>query len=61
MAQLTDLIARVDTALGDGTAFQREPAKATELARQRADLAAALSRTEDEWLLASADLEEGSI
>ncbi len=56
--KLSGLIGRVDAAIGDGEAFQREPAKAAELARQRADLAASLAQAEDEWLEVSTELEE---
>ena len=55
MARFEGLIARVDTALADGAAFQREPAKAAQLARQRGELAVALAQAEDEWLTLSAE------
>ncbi len=50
IARFEGLIARIDTALADGAAFQREPAKAAQLARQRGELGAALAQAEDEWL-----------
>ena len=57
IARFEGLIARVDAALADGAAFQREPAKAAQLARQRAELADALAQAEDEWLGLSAGLD----
>jgi ATP-binding cassette subfamily F protein 3 len=50
MEKLSGLIARIDAALADGEAFRKEPQKAAELSRQRADLAAALAAAEEEWL-----------
>ena len=42
MAKLSEAIGKVDAALADGTAFQKDPAKATDLARKRAEAADAL-------------------
>jgi ATP-binding cassette subfamily F protein 3 len=50
MEKLSGLITRIDAALADGEAFRKDPQKAGELARQRADLAAALAVAEEEWL-----------
>jgi ATP-binding cassette, subfamily F, member 3 len=55
IARFEGLLARVDAALADGDAFQREPAKAAQLARQRGELADALAQAEDEWLMLSAE------
>jgi ATP-binding cassette, subfamily F, member 3 len=57
MTKLADAIAKVDAALADGTAFQKDPAKANELARRRADAAAALATVEEEWLEISSEIE----
>jgi ATP-binding cassette, subfamily F, member 3 len=57
MTKLADAIAKVDAALADGTAFQKDPARASELARRRADAAAALSTLEEEWLEISSEIE----
>ncbi|HEX2552949.1 MAG TPA: ABC-F family ATP-binding cassette domain-containing protein [Microvirga sp.] len=57
MTKLSDVIAKVDAALGDGSAFQKDPAKASELARMRAEAAAALSGAEEEWLTLSGEIE----
>ena len=51
------IIAKVDAALADG-AFRRAPAKASELARMRAEAAEALAGAEEEWLTVGAELEE---
>lgn len=58
--KLSGVIAKVDAALADGTAFQRDPGKASELARMRAEAAEALAAAEDEWLALSADVEAAS-
>ena len=57
IAKFTDLIARIDKALGDVSLFVREPQKAANLSRQRADLAAALAAAEDDWLLLTSESE----
>ncbi|HVL72580.1 MAG TPA: ABC-F family ATP-binding cassette domain-containing protein [Beijerinckiaceae bacterium] len=59
MRRLGDAIAKIDAALADGTAFRKDPAKAGDLARMRAEAAEALAAAEDEWLGLSADLEAG--
>ena len=56
MAKLNGLIEKVDAALANG-AFAREPDKALQLSRQRADLEAALAAAEEEWLLLGEELE----
>ena len=40
-----------------GTAYQREPTKAAELARMRGEAAAALHAAEEEWLALSGEIE----
>ena len=57
IAKFTDLIGRIDAAIGDGSAFARDPKKAAELAQQRGDLEAALASAEDEWLALSTEAE----
>jgi len=57
MAKLSDVIAKVDAALADGSAFQKDPTKASELARMRAEAADALSSVEEEWLEVSSEIE----
>ena len=57
MEKLQAVIGKVDAAIGDGSAFRRDPAKAAALARQRAELSDALARVEEEWLETNAALE----
>ena len=60
MAKLTDVIAKVDAALADGTAFLKDPAKATELSKMRAEAADTLASVEEEWLSISGEIEAAS-
>jgi ATP-binding cassette subfamily F protein 3 len=55
--RLTEEIARIDVTLADAGLFARDPSKAANLAKVRADTVDALARAEDEWLAASAELE----
>lgn len=57
IGRLTDDIARIDAALATPGLFARDPDKAAALSKARADAADALTRAEDEWLAASAELE----
>lgn len=57
IAKLTGLIEKVDAVLGNGAAFARDPEKALQLSRQRAELAEALAAAEEEWLLLGEELE----
>jgi len=50
MEKLSALIAKIDAALADGTAFASEPKRASHLAKQRGELKEALARAEQEWL-----------
>ncbi len=56
IAKLTGLIEKVDEALANG-AFARDPDKALQISRQRAELAEALTAAEEEWLLLGEELE----
>ncbi len=56
--KFSGIIARIDAAIGDGSAFRRDPAKAAELSRMRGEAADALARAEEEWLEISTALEE---
>ena len=51
---------RCAAALADGTAFLKDPAKATELSRMRAEAAETLASLEEEWLIVSGDIETAS-
>ena len=57
MAKLSEVIGKVDAALADGSAFQKDPAKATELAKMRAEAAETLAAVEEEWLEVSGEIE----
>jgi ATP-binding cassette subfamily F protein 3 len=57
LAQLTRQLNKLDTTLADGGLFARDPARAAELSKTRANVVAAIARAEEEWLAASAALE----
>jgi ATP-binding cassette subfamily F protein 3 len=57
MARFAGLIERIDLALADPRAFERNPAEATKLSQQRAELFRALTAAEEEWLELSAEYE----
>ena len=57
IARLTKKLADIDGKLADGALFTRDPAKAAELAKARAQTADALHAAEEEWLAASSALE----
>jgi len=57
IAKFGDLVARIDETLADGSAFATDPQKATALASQRGELAAALAAAEEEWLALSMEAE----
>ncbi len=50
IARLTDLIAKVDEALAKPDVFKKNPEVASQLARDRENLAERLAKTEEEWL-----------
>jgi len=57
IAQLTRQLGKLDTTLADGEIFAREPARAADLSKTRANVVAALAKAEEEWIAASAALE----
>ena len=57
MTRFTGLIGRIDLALADPRAFERNPAEATKLSQQRAELERALVAAEEEWLDLSSEYE----
>ena len=57
MNQFQKLMARIDEALSAPDAFTKDPAKASQLAGQRAELERALAKIEEEWLLLSEEAE----
>ncbi|MBZ9935145.1 ABC-F family ATP-binding cassette domain-containing protein [Mesorhizobium sp. BR1-1-16] len=57
MEKLQKEIQKLDTALADTALYVRDPAKATSLARDRAEAARKLAACEENWLEMSADFE----
>jgi len=57
LAQLTRQLHKLDATLADGDLFAREPARAAELSKTRANVVAAIARAEEEWLAASEALQ----
>ncbi len=57
MAKFAGLITKVDDMLAHPDAYAKDPAKATQLATQRAELVRALAGAEEEWLALSEELE----
>ncbi len=55
--RLSAAIAKIDGALGDGSAFETDKRKAQELARMRSEAAKALAAAEEDWLTVSGELE----
>ena len=60
IARVTDIIAKIDTALSLPDIFTRDPKQAAQLTKARAGAEAALQRAEEEWLEASAELDEAA-
>jgi len=57
LAQLTRQLHKLDATLANGDLFSREPARAAELSKTRANVVAAIARAEEEWLAASEALQ----
>jgi ATP-binding cassette subfamily F protein 3 len=57
LAQLTRQLHKLDATLADGELFARDPARAAELSKTRANVVAAIARAEEEWLAASEALQ----
>jgi ATP-binding cassette subfamily F protein 3 len=57
IARLTKELEKLDAALSQGSLFAQDPPKAAALSKARAETAAALAATEEEWLAASEALE----
>jgi ATP-binding cassette subfamily F protein 3 len=60
MARINGIIAKIDTALALPDIFKRDPKQAAQLTKARASAANALQRAEEEWLAASASLEDAN-
>jgi ATP-binding cassette subfamily F protein 3 len=58
ITELTKNIAEIDAALSQSGAFARDPAKAADLSRKRADFVRAVSEAETRWLEASQAYED---
>ena len=57
LAQLNRQLGRLDATLADGDLFARDPARAAELSKTRAQVVASIKAAEEEWLAASQALE----
>jgi ATP-binding cassette subfamily F protein 3 len=60
MAKATRQIAEIDHALADTALYAKDPARATALAKERADAAAALANAEERWLALSGEYESAA-
>ena len=58
IARITEILVKIDAALAMPDLYQRDPKQAAQLGKARTGAAAALQRAEDEWLAASAELDE---
>jgi len=57
IAQLTRQLRKLDATLADGDLFTRDPARAAELSKTRANVVASIAAAEEEWLAASSALD----
>jgi ATP-binding cassette subfamily F protein 3 len=57
IAQLTRQLGKLDTTLSDGELFTKDPARAADLSKTRANVVAALAKAEEEWIAVSSALE----
>ncbi len=60
MAKLGKRVGEIDRALADPKLYERDPARAATLAKERADAAAALARAEEQWLELSGEYESAA-
>ncbi|WP_063684036.1 ABC-F family ATP-binding cassette domain-containing protein [Bradyrhizobium stylosanthis] len=60
IARVTDIIAKIDTALALPDIFARDPKQAAQLSKARANAADALTRAEEQWLEASTQFDEAA-
>jgi ATP-binding cassette, subfamily F, member 3 len=58
IARISEIIAKIDTALALPDIFTRDPKQAAQLSKARANAATALERAEEEWLEASSQFDE---
>jgi ATP-binding cassette subfamily F protein 3 len=57
IAQLNKQLGKLDATLSDGTLFAKDPTRAAELSKTRANVVAAIAKAEEAWLAASSALE----
>src|SRR5215831_4444709 len=57
LAHLTRQLHKLDVTLADGGLFSRDPARAAELSKTRANVVDAIAKAEQEWLAASEALQ----
>jgi ATP-binding cassette subfamily F protein 3 len=57
IAQLNKQLGKLDATLADGTVFAKDPVRAAELSKTRANVVAAIAKAEEAWLAASSALE----
>lgn len=57
IAQLQKQLQKLDTTLSNGELFVKEPQRAADLSKTRANVVAAIAKAEEEWIAASALLE----
>lgn len=60
IARVTDIIAKIDTALSLPDIFTRDPKQAAQLSKARANAATALARAEEQWLELSTQFDEAA-
>ena len=58
IARISEIIAKIDTALALPDIFTRDPKQAAQLSKARTNAATALERAEEEWLEASSQFDE---
>ena len=61
IARISEIIAKIDTALALPDIFTRDPKQAAQLSMARANAATALERAEEEWLEASSQFDEAGL
>src|SRR3954464_13524291 len=60
IARVSEIIAKIDTALALPDIFSRDPKQAAQLSKARANAAGALARAEQQWLEASTQFDEAA-
>jgi ATP-binding cassette subfamily F protein 3 len=60
ITRITEIIAKIDTALALPDLFTRDPKQAAQLGKARAGAASALARAEEQWLEANSQYDEAT-